>query len=68
METQVSRPDPHKKYFDAPTVYKNIYVVPNTYTHVYNIWYHMYIPKAAHQCDVKGNSNITAKERKKGCC
>lgn len=35
---------------------------------MYNIYVYLisiYIPKAAHQCDVKGNSNITAIEKKK---
>lgn len=33
--------------------------------YTYNIYgYHIYIPKAAHQCDVKGNSNITTTEIK----
>lgn len=43
-----------------------MYVEHNTYTYVYNIYrYHAYIPKAAHQCDVRGNSNISEKEKKR---
>ena len=38
----------------------NIYVY-----NIYLISLSIYIPKAAHQCDVKGNSSITAIEKKK---
>lgn len=40
----------------------NIYVY-NIYLYLISLY--IYIPKAAHQCDVKGNSSITAIEKKK---